>query len=261
MHEKIGPMKFIPNLLTLLNLLCGCLAIAFLLTDGMVLVPAADGTVYFDLPASIGIASWLIAAAAVLDFLDGLVARLLKANSEMGVQLDSLADVVTFGVAPGMILFSFLRLSWSAETTALDASIFYLIPAFLISMAAAWRLARFNITPSKGEHFEGVPTPAVGLTVACFPLAYWMESGSWMEKMLLESWFLYVLAIVLSLLMVVRLPMMNFKMKGFGWAGNEPRYLFLIVAIGLGVWMRWSAALPVFAAYVALSLLFQKKLR
>ncbi len=254
-------MKFIPNLFTLLNLLCGCLAITFLLTDGMVLVPADDGTVYFDLPASIGIASWLIAAAAVLDFFDGFLARLLKADSAMGVQLDSLADVVTFGVAPGMILFSFLRLSWAAEMTALDTSVFYLMPAFIVPLAAAWRLARYNITPSTTPYFEGVPTPAIGLVVASFPLAYWMENGDWMVRLLQESWFLYLLIIVLSLLMVVRLPMMNFKQKGIGWADNQHRYLFLIVAIGLAVWLRWSAALPVFAAYVALSLLFQKKLR
>ncbi len=254
-------MKFIPNLITLLNLLCGCLAIAFLLTDGMVLVPANDGTVYFDLPASIGIASWLIVAAAVLDFMDGFVARALKADSAMGVQLDSLADVVTFGVAPGMILFSFLRLSWAAEMTALDTSVVYLVPAFFVPLAAAWRLARFNITPSTTPYFEGVPTPAVGLTVAGFPLAYWMGSGEWMLRLLQESWFLYLLSVVLSLLMVVRLPMMNFKLQGFGWTDNQHRYLFLVTAIALAIWLRWSAALPVFAAYVVLSLLFQKKLR
>lgn len=254
-------MKFIPNLFTLLNLLCGCLAIAFLLTDGMVLVPAADGTIYFDLPASIGIASWLIGAAAVIDFLDGFLARLLKADSAMGVQLDSLADVVTFGVAPGMILFSFLRLSWASELTALDSSVWYLLPAFLVPMAAAYRLARFNITPSSSTHFEGVPTPAVGLTIACFPLAYWTESDSWMVSLLQQSWFLYAVAVLFSLLMVVRLPMMNFKMDRFGWAGNEPRYLLVALALVMGVLLRWSAALPVFGAYVVLSLLFQKKLR
>jgi CDP-diacylglycerol--serine O-phosphatidyltransferase len=160
-----------------------------------------------------------------------------------------------------MILFSFLRLSWSAEMTAIDTSILYLLPAFLVPMAAAWRLARFNITVSKFDCFEGVPTPAVGLTIACFPLIYWMEGGSWMGQLLLESWFLYVLSLGFSILMIVRLPMMNFKFKGFGWSDNMPRYIFLAIAIGLGVWLKWSAALPVFAAYVALSLLFQKKLR
>ncbi|MEY4892775.1 MAG: CDP-diacylglycerol--serine O-phosphatidyltransferase [Bacteroidota bacterium] len=109
-------MKQIPNLFTLLNLLFGCLAIVFLLTDGMVLVPTAEGTVYFDLPASIGLASLFIALAAVVDFFDGMLARLFKADSAMGRELDSLADVVSFGVAPGMILFSFLRLSWSDQS-------------------------------------------------------------------------------------------------------------------------------------------------
>jgi CDP-diacylglycerol--serine O-phosphatidyltransferase len=254
-------MRNIPNLVTLLNLLCGCLAIAFLLTEGMVLVSTPEGSVYFDLPASIGIASYFIGVAAVLDFFDGFLARLLKADSSMGIQLDSLADVVTFGVAPGMILFSFLRLSWAAEMTALDTSLIYLIPAFLVPLAAAWRLARFNITPSNPNCFEGVPSPAVGLTIASFPLAYWMDGGSWMVELLQQSWFLYVVSLFLSLLMVVRWPMMTMKMTSFGWNENAPRYLFILLAVGLGIWLRWSAALPVFAAYVILSLVFQKRIR
>ncbi len=261
MHEKVDSMKFIPNLFTLLNLLGGCLAIAFLLTDGMVLVPTDQGTLFFDLPASIGMASIFIGVAAVLDFFDGLLARLLKADSSMGVQLDSLADVVTFGVAPGMILFSFLRLSWSAELTALDTSVLYLVPAFLVPLAAAWRLARFNITPSNLPYFEGVPSPAVGLTVASFPLAYWVEGDSGMVRLLQESWFLYLIALLLSVSMVIRLPMMNLKMHSFGWKENQPRYLFLAIGVGLAMWLKWSAALPVFAAYVLLSLLFQKQIR
>lgn len=254
-------MKFIPNLITLLNLLFGCLAIAFLLTEGMVLVPTPEGAIYFDLPASIGIASLLIGVAAILDFFDGMLARLLKADSEMGIQLDSLADVVTFGVAPGMILFSFLRLSWASEQTALDASVVFLLPAFLVPLAAAWRLARFNTTPANPLCFEGVPSPAVGLTIATFPLAYWMEESTWMVSLLQQSWFLYLVALILSLSMVVRLPMMNIKMKSFGWAENMPRYLFLVLALGLSIWLRWSAGLPVFAGYVLLSLLFQKRIR
>lgn len=254
-------MKQLPNLLTLLNLLCGCLAIAFLLTDGIVLVPAADGTLFFDLPASIGICSVFLFVAAVLDFLDGFFARLLRSDSALGIQLDSLADVVTFGVAPGMILFSFLRLSWSAEITALDTSVLYLVPAFLVPLAAAWRLARFNVTPPNPDHFEGVPTPAVGLTVACFPLAYWMETDGWMVRWLQQPWFLYAIVFLLSALMVVRWPMMSLKMKSLAWQVNQPRYLFLLVAVGLSVWLRWSAALPILATYVLVSLLFQKRIR
>jgi len=254
-------MKFIPNLLTLLNLLCGCLAIAFLLTEGMVLVSTDQGTLFFDLPASIGMASVFIGVAAVLDFFDGRLARLLKADSAMGIQLDSLADVVTFGVAPGMILFSFLRLGWSTEQTAMDASVLNLLPAFLIPLAAAWRLARFNITPPKLDHFEGVPSPMVGLTVASFPLAYWMEGRSWLVRWLQEPWFLYLISFILSAAMVVRLPMMNIKMHSFGWKENQARYLFLGIGVGLTFWMRWSAALPIFATYVLVSLFFQKRIR
>jgi CDP-diacylglycerol--serine O-phosphatidyltransferase len=260
-YEKFDSMKQIPNLFTLLNLLFGCLAIVCLLTDGMVLVPTAEGNVYFDLPASIGLASLFIALAAVVDFFDGMLARLLNADSNLGRELDSLADVVSFGVAPGMILFSFLRLSWSAEVSALNTSIQYLIPAFLIPLAAAWRLARFNINPAQPNYFEGVPTPAVGLTIATLPLAYWMENGSWLSELLLESWFLYALTLILSALMVVRWPMMSFKFQNFSWEKNSPRYLFLLVAVGAGFFLSWSAALPVFGVYVLLSLLFQNRIR
>jgi CDP-diacylglycerol--serine O-phosphatidyltransferase len=261
LHEKICPMRYIPNVITLLNLLCGCLAIAFLLTEGLVLLATPEGTLYFDLPASIGIASVLIGVAAVLDFLDGFVARLLKVESPMGVQLDSLADVVTFGVAPGMILFSFLRLSWSAEHTAMDSSIIYLLPAFLVPAAAAWRLARFNTSPVHSDYFEGVPTPAIGLTVASFPLVYWMDGRSWMVSLLQEPWFLYAVAVVLSLLMVIRWPMISLKMKSLAWEPNKPRYLLLLITIVSLAWLKWAAALPVFAFYVLVSLLFQKRIR
>src|SRR6202042_512519 len=114
-------------------------------------------------------ASVFIGCAAVIDFFDGLVARLLKATSEMGKQLDSLADVVSFGVAPGLIVYEFLRMSYAQQTDGLDVNTLLLLPAFLIPCAGAYRLARFNIDTSQSYGFKGVPIPAAGLLVASFP--------------------------------------------------------------------------------------------
>src|SRR5205085_10707633 len=104
--------------------------------------------------------------AAVIDFLDGFLARLMKAPSEMGKQLDSLSDVVSFGVAPGVILYQLLRLGFAQNENGLDTPFIALLPAFIFSAAAAWRLAKFNISTDQGDSFRGVPTPAAGLVVA-----------------------------------------------------------------------------------------------
>src|SRR5689334_18606732 len=143
--------KQIPNLFTLLNLFFGCIAIVYTLqTDNISIYTNDEFTSSFNIPEKISYAALFIFAAAIIDFLDGFVARLLNATSEMGKQLDSLADVVSFGVAPGAILFQFLRMSLMREETGLDASIIWLLPAFLVSCAAAYRLAKFNIDDTQG---------------------------------------------------------------------------------------------------------------
>ena len=166
-------MKQIPNLFTLLNLVFGCLAIVFILQNGITVSGNADGANLIDIPEKIWMASLFIGLAAVVDFLDGFVARLFKASSEMGKQLDSLADVVSFGVAPAMIMYQFLRLSYAQEESSLDTSIVWLLPAFIIPCAAAWRLARFNLDTSQSHTFKGMPVPAAGIFVASLPLIYW----------------------------------------------------------------------------------------
>src|SRR6187549_1611423 len=137
--------KQIPNLFTLLNLVFGCLAIVVTLQNGLVIQYTADGTQLIDIPEKIWMASLFIGLAAVVDFLDGFVARLFNATSEMGKQLDSLADVVSFGVAPSMIIYQFLRMSFAREENGIDVGMIWLVPAFIIAAAGAYRLARFNI--------------------------------------------------------------------------------------------------------------------
>jgi CDP-diacylglycerol--serine O-phosphatidyltransferase len=138
-------MKQIPNLFTLLNLFFGCLAIVAIMQSGLAITVDAGGQQLVEIPESIFMASVFIGIAAVVDFFDGFVARLLKASSEMGKQLDSLADVVSFGVAPGMIVYQFLRLSFAQQENGLEVSTLWLMPAFIIPCAGAYRLARFNI--------------------------------------------------------------------------------------------------------------------
>ena len=113
---------------------------------------------------------FLFFCAAVVDFLDGFLARLFKATSPMGKQLDSLSDVVSFGVAPALIIYQLLRISYAQEENGLDISIAFLLPALIIACAAAWRLAKFNLDETQQYSFKGLPTPAAGLFVASLPL-------------------------------------------------------------------------------------------
>lgn len=252
-------MKQIPNLFTLLNLVFGCLAIVFTLQNGITISGNADGATWIDIPEKIWFASLFIGLAAVIDFLDGFVARIFNAESAMGKQLDSLADVVSFGVAPGMILYQFLRLSFARETNALDTSVIWLLPAFIIPCAAAWRLARFILDSSQSYTFKGMPVPTVGLFVASIPLIYWNVNEAWVHDLLLNKWFLYAVIAALSWLMVSSLPLMALKFKDYSIKNNLPKYLLLLIAVAALMLLQWLAVPVIVLAYVILSLLFQNK--
>lgn len=252
-------MKQIPNLFTLLNLVFGCLAIVAVLQNGIAITGDSQGATWIDIPEEIWMASLFIGIAAVVDFLDGFVARLFKATSEMGKQLDSLADVVSFGVAPGMILYQFLRLSLARETNALDGSMIWVLPAFVIPCAAAWRLARFNLDTEQSYSFKGLPVPAAGIFVAALPLIYWNVNEAWVADVLLNKWFLYAIILFLSWLMVSRLPLMAMKFRDFSVGNNLHRYLLIIIAIVAILLLKWLAPPVIVVAYVLLSLLFKNK--
>lgn len=253
-------MKQIPNLFTLLNLFFGCMAIVFTMQNGILINVSAEGTELLDIPEKIWMASLFIGIAAVVDFLDGFVARLFNATSEMGKQLDSLADVVSFGVAPAMIIYQFLRLSFAQEEGGLDVSFLWLLPAFVLPCAAAWRLARFNLDKSQSYSFKGMPVPAVGLFVASLPLIYWNVNEAWVFSLLLNKWFLYAMVFVLSFLMVSTLPLMAMKFKDYSVKNNLPRYLLIIIAVLSVVLLKWLAVPVIVVVYVLLSLLFKNKI-
>lgn len=251
-------MKQIPNLFTLLNLFFGCCASAYILTNGLTVFGDMQGGSFIAFPPEIWYASLFIGLAAVVDFLDGFVARLMGAVSEMGKQLDSLADVVSFGVAPSLILFQFLRLSFAKEVDGLDISWWWLSPAFIVACAAAYRLARFNLDTTQQTGFKGVPVPAIGLLVASFPLIYWFGNNTQINELLRNKWVLYVIIALLSYLMVSKLPMMALKFKTFKPSENLPVIVLAVLTILAGVLLQWLAVPVVFILYIIVSLAFKK---
>ena len=251
-------MKQIPNLFTLLNLVFGCIAIVFILQTGESIVSVNDNLVYQQLPEKITWGCICIGIAAVIDFLDGFVARLFNATSAMGKQLDSLADVVSFGVAPGMILFQLLRISYAGEDGGLDISLAWLLPAFIFPTAGAYRLARFNIDDAQQFGFKGVPIPAAGLMVASLPIIFFYNSFG-LAAVIVNKWFLYAVILLMSWLMVSTLPLMALKFKDFSIKNNLPKFILIAIAVIAAFILKWAAVPAVFIAYVVLSLAFKNQ--
>jgi CDP-diacylglycerol---serine O-phosphatidyltransferase len=252
-------MKQLPNLFTLINLFFGALAIIFILQTGETLVSVNDEILTINLPEKIWLGSLCIGIAALIDFCDGLIARIFKATSSMGKELDSLADVVSFGVAPAMIFFQFLRMSFARHQDGLDISMLWLMPALIIPCAGAYRLAKFNIDTSQQYGFKGVPIPAVGLLVASLPLIYWHNNNEMIASLFLNKWILYLVIIVLSYLMVSNLPIMALKFKDLSLQNNLPKIILLIAAIVAVIFLKWLAVPVIFIFYIVLSLAFKNK--
>lgn len=251
-------MKQIPNLFTLLNLIFGAVAIIFILQPGESIVNYNGEEWKLYMPEKIQWGAIFLFLAAVVDFLDGFLARLFKADSAMGKQLDSLADVVSFGVAPGMILYQMLRMAFAYEETGLDTSIGWLLPALLVPAAAAWRLARFNIDPEQSYGFKGVPAPAGGLFIASLPLiALYNYFG--LQQVLLNKWVLYGIILFVSYLMVSTLPLMALKFKGFDLKKDWTKFLLIGIGLITVILFQWLAVPVVFIVYIVLSLSTQKK--
>jgi len=248
-------MKQIPNIFTLLNLFFGCIAIVFALQNTIEIT--ADGQ-FVRLTEELYYASLFIGIAAVIDFLDGFVARALNASSEMGKQLDSLADVVSFGAAPTIILYQFLRMSFIRENEGVETSMLWLMPAFVFACAGAYRLARFNLDTEQSFGFKGVPIPAAGLVVASLPLIYWNMQTEMVYTILMNKWFLYGLIILLSFLMVSKLPLMALKFKDFSIKSNLPKFILVGIAVVTALLLKWLAIPIVFIAYIILSLLHKR---
>jgi len=254
-------MKQLPNLFTLLNLLCGCIAIVFALqTENISIYTNEEFTSSFNIPEKLSIAALFLYAAAVVDFCDGFVARFFNASSEMGKQLDSLADVVSFGAAPGVILYQLLRMSFMREENGLDVSIVWLLPAFIVTAASAYRLAKFNLDTTQSLGFKGVPTPAVGLLIASFPLILHYGNGFIdVSRFIADKWVLYIIIVIVSWLMVSNLPMIALKFKNFSMQNDMPKLILLVIGLIAAIFLKWLAVPIIFIAYIILSLAFKNK--
>lgn len=252
-------IKNIPNYFTLLNLVFGCIAIILILQPVNSILLLQSGELIIQSPERLILASFFIFAAGVVDFLDGFVARLMKVSSEMGKQLDSLSDVVTFGVAPSLIMYQLLRMSFLKSETALDTSVIYLLPALLIACCAAWRLAKFNIDVRQATTFFGVPTPITAMVVAALPFVIWYNQWN-LSELLFNSLVLYTITIVLSVMMVVDVPIMSLKFKDYSFKNNQPKFILVVLAILFLIVFKWAAIPLIYVCYVALSLLLRKKI-
>lgn len=193
---------------------------------------------------------WLILLSGLADFADGLVARALGAHSELGKQLDSLADVISFGLVPGALGYTILAGGpgqWHISA----------LPAFLLTLAAAFRLGKFNLDERQSSGFLGLPTPAATL----FLVGYWLyirQNAFGLGPIFSESYSVYGLILVLSGLMVSEVPMFGLKFKGWQWAGNEIKFIFVgITMVGLIV-LRELAIAPLVLLYVLLSVFWNR---
>jgi CDP-diacylglycerol---serine O-phosphatidyltransferase len=253
-------MKQVPNLFTLLNLFFGCISIIFVLQNGILITDGSDGNPFVVyMPEKIWLASLFIGLAALVDFLDGFVARMFKVSSSFGKQIDSLADLVSFGVAPGMILYQFLRMSFMKQEDGLNISVWFLLPALIIPCAAAYRLAKFNLDESQEYGFKGVPTPAAGLLIASFPLIFWNANNETVVGLLLNKWVLYAIIFFVSYLMVSNISIMALKFKDFSLKNNLPKIILAIATVIAAVFLKWLAVPVMFIFYILLSLIFKNK--
>lgn len=244
-------MKQLPNILTLGNLFCGALAAIFILETPAFLATYNGQDYLVSPPPPIFWASILVGVAAVLDFLDGFLARLLRVQSPMGKELDSLADVVTFGLVPGLILYQMLRSAWMQQPDAMEVRLWSMLPALLVPCFAAYRLARFNLDSRQQQGFLGMPTPAVGLTIASFPLVS-LYGPLWLSDALLRPWVLYLLIALVSVLMVSDVPFFSLKIKSLAPKHNVLRYLLILITLLSIPFLHWGAVLLAFALYILL---------
>lgn len=213
-------IKSIPNLLTLSNLFCGCVAVTYAFSGDFIT------------------AFWLVVLAAVFDFLDGMAARLLNAHSPIGADLDSLADMVSFGVAPSAVLFT-MGVGWFG---------------FAVALFSALRLAKFNVDDRQTTEFIGLPVPADALFFVSVGYIVSAGAGTYLASVFSTVWFLSALAALFSLLMVSEIRMFSLKFKNFGFKDNALRYCFLASSAVLVALLGVRAVPFVIVGYIVISM-------
>ena len=243
-------IKQIPNIITSLNLLCGCVAIMFAVSGDLVS------------------ASFFAFAGIFLDFFDGLAARVLNAQSQVGLQLDSLADVVTSGVLPGIVMVQLLSealtgtsldISAIFSSTSNNTSIESYLPftGLLIAVASGYRLAKFNVDIRQTTSFIGLPVPANTLLILSLPLIISFQAGQQITEVILTPWFLIIITLVSCVLLNAEIPLFGLKFKTWNFKDNAVRYLFLIASILLLVVLKFIAIPIIIFLYILVSLFWK----
>lgn len=233
---------WIPNGITLLNLFCGVAAIVAILDQHF--IPAF----------------WFLFAAGLFDFADGLVARWLGVSSEHGKELDSLADMVSFGVVPGVIYYVFLATHPYGTIVGSSANLpgavpfqWAAAPALLVTLFSALRLAKFNLDSRQTDDFIGLATPSSTLYAVGLMLIHATDAFGWGQAVA-SPWVVYPSVLIMSALLVSEIPMFSFKLKGLRWAGNEIRWIFLLLAIGLLTVLQQAAFPFIVISYLLLNI-------
>src|SRR5690554_6508337 len=239
--------KQIPNLITSLNILCGSVAILFAVSGNLI------------------VASVFVFLGIFFDFFDGLAARLLDAQSEMGLQLDSLADVITSGLVPGIVMFQLLNLSISGDIQSLSAFskngwnvglIDYLpLVGLLIVVASAYRLAKFNVDTRQSVGFIGLPTPANALLILSLPLILEYQYSEILETVILNTWVLIGLTLLSCVLLNAEISLFALKFKTWDFKNNAVRYVFLALCVLLLLTLKFLAIPIIIVLYIVLSIL------
>jgi CDP-diacylglycerol--serine O-phosphatidyltransferase len=240
--------KQLPNLLTLLNAFSGCIAVVFALYNHLEL------------------AALFVFIGIFFDFFDGLAARALKVQSDFGIQLDSLADMITSGLVPGIVMFQLLGMSqtggWNVDNLyiqekGLDAlfNMAYLpFFGFIITLASAYRLARFNVDENQQESFIGLPTPANALLILSLPLILLYHGNDFLNGIILNPWFLIGVTLISSFLLNSKIELFALKFKNWGFKENALRYIFIIVSLVLLLTMKFLAVPAIVVFYILSSL-------
>ena len=243
-------IKQIPNIITSLNLLCGCVAIMFAVSGDLVS------------------ASFFAFAGIFLDFFDGLAARVLNAQSQVGLQLDSLADVVTSGVLPGIVMVQLLsealtgnslEVSTIFSSISNNTSIESYLPfiGLLIAVASGYRLAKFNVDTRQTTSFIGLPVPANTLLILSLPLIISFQASQQITEIILTPWFLIIITLVSCVLLNAEIPLFGLKFKTWNFKDNAVRYLFLIASILLLVVLKFIAIPIIIFLYILVSLFWK----
>ena len=228
--------KHIPNLLTCGNFFCGCLGVNF----------AYNGNLAW--------AAYMIGLAGIFDFFDGFVARLLNVSSPIGKELDSLADMVTSGLVPGIIMFNLLTKNQNILDLSLSS---VLVPFFglVLTLGACYRLAKFNIDTRQLNSFIGLPTPAMSLFVISLPLIQQSSEIEFIQNLISNNYFLCGITLLLTYLMNAELPLFSLKFKEYSVKNNAVKYLFLLISLLLIFCLEFLSIPLIVLLYVLLSMI------